>query len=100
MVGRGSPSGGGGYSVAWCSNGSHEGPVPPAPPPGGLCHVTLSAVRGGGVISVFWLQGWKKERVVADFWDGKIILILPEDPKHAHKKVKPDRLVLSPRGPG
>lgn len=48
---------------------------------------------------MFWLQGWKKERVVADFWDGKIILILPEDPKHAHKKVKPDRLVLSPRGP-
>ncbi|KAK6295212.1 hypothetical protein J4Q44_G00344380 [Coregonus suidteri] len=25
--------------------------------------------------------GWKKERVVADFWDGKIILVLPDDPK-------------------
>ncbi|KAI1897526.1 hypothetical protein AGOR_G00084180 [Albula goreensis] len=30
--------------------------------------------------------GWKKERVVAEFWDGKIILVLPEDPKYAIKK--------------
>ncbi|XP_060772447.1 N-acetyltransferase ESCO2 isoform X2 [Neoarius graeffei] len=30
--------------------------------------------------------GWKKERIVAEFWDGKIILVLPEDPKYATKK--------------
>ncbi|XP_069461735.1 N-acetyltransferase ESCO2 isoform X2 [Ambystoma mexicanum] len=30
--------------------------------------------------------GWKKERKVADFWDGKIVLILPDDPKYAIKK--------------
>ncbi|XP_027765860.1 N-acetyltransferase ESCO2, partial [Empidonax traillii] len=30
--------------------------------------------------------GWKKERVVAEFWDGKIVLILPTDPKYAVKK--------------
>lgn len=33
-------------------------------------------------------QGWKKERVVAEFWDGKIVLILPADPKYAVKKVR------------
>lgn len=33
------------------------------------------------------LQGWKKERVVAEFWDGKILLVLPDDPKYAVKKV-------------
>uniref|UniRef100_A0A4W4GK08 Establishment of sister chromatid cohesion N-acetyltransferase 2 n=1 Tax=Electrophorus electricus TaxID=8005 RepID=A0A4W4GK08_ELEEL len=32
--------------------------------------------------------GWKKERVVAEFWDGKIILVLPEDPKYAIKKAE------------
>ncbi|KAM4694998.1 N-acetyltransferase ESCO2 [Discoglossus pictus] len=32
--------------------------------------------------------GWKKERVVAEFWDGKIIMILPEDPKYAIKKAE------------
>ncbi|XP_039238797.1 N-acetyltransferase ESCO2-like, partial [Pipra filicauda] len=31
--------------------------------------------------------GWKKERVVAEFWDGKIVLILPTDPKYAVRKV-------------
>ncbi|RXM30081.1 N-acetyltransferase ESCO2 [Acipenser ruthenus] len=30
--------------------------------------------------------GWKKERVVAEYWDGKIILVLPDDPKYAVKK--------------
>ncbi|XP_033931980.1 N-acetyltransferase ESCO2 [Pseudochaenichthys georgianus] len=30
--------------------------------------------------------GWKKERVVAEFWDGKIILVMPGDPKYAIKK--------------
>ncbi|XP_078506079.1 N-acetyltransferase ESCO2 isoform X2 [Lissotriton helveticus] len=32
--------------------------------------------------------GWKKERAVADFWDGKIVLILPDDPKYAIKKAE------------
>ncbi|XP_053565479.1 N-acetyltransferase ESCO2 [Bombina bombina] len=32
--------------------------------------------------------GWKKERVVAEFWDGKIIMILPDDPKYAIKKAE------------
>ncbi|GAB0185238.1 N-acetyltransferase ESCO2 [Grus japonensis] len=32
--------------------------------------------------------GWKKERVVAEFWDGKIVLILPNDPKYAVKKAE------------
>ncbi|XP_041043826.1 N-acetyltransferase ESCO2 [Carcharodon carcharias] len=31
---------------------------------------------------------WKKERVVAEYLDGKIILILPDDPKYALKKVE------------
>ncbi|KAG2467739.1 N-acetyltransferase ESCO2 [Polypterus senegalus] len=30
--------------------------------------------------------GWKKERVVAQYWDGKIIQVLPDDPKYAVKK--------------
>ncbi|XP_033991623.1 N-acetyltransferase ESCO2 [Trematomus bernacchii] len=30
--------------------------------------------------------GWKKERIVAEFWDGKIILVMPGDPKYAIKK--------------
>ncbi|NWV04187.1 ESCO2 acetyltransferase, partial [Ptilonorhynchus violaceus] len=33
-------------------------------------------------------QGWKKERVVAEFWDGKIVLILPTDPKYAVRKAE------------
>lgn len=32
--------------------------------------------------------GWKKERVVAEFWDGKIVLVLPHDPNYAIKKVE------------
>lgn len=36
-------------------------------------------------LSVF--QGWKKERVVAEFWDGKIILVMSDDPKYATRKV-------------
>ncbi|KAM4629270.1 N-acetyltransferase ESCO2-like [Polymixia lowei] len=34
------------------------------------------------------LPGWKKERVVTQFWDGKILLILPDDPKYALKKAE------------
>ncbi|XP_077008982.1 N-acetyltransferase ESCO2 [Tamandua tetradactyla] len=32
--------------------------------------------------------GWKKERVVAEFWDGKIVLVLPRDPNYAIRKVE------------
>ncbi|NWI46534.1 ESCO2 acetyltransferase, partial [Picathartes gymnocephalus] len=30
--------------------------------------------------------GWKSERVVAEFWDGRIVLVLPGDPKYALSK--------------
>lgn len=33
------------------------------------------------------LQGWKKERILGEYPDGKIILVLPDDPKYALKKV-------------
>ncbi|XP_006884989.1 PREDICTED: N-acetyltransferase ESCO2 [Elephantulus edwardii] len=32
--------------------------------------------------------GWKKERVVAEFWDGKILMVLPHDPNYAIRKVE------------
>uniref|UniRef100_F6WCQ3 Establishment of sister chromatid cohesion N-acetyltransferase 2 n=2 Tax=Monodelphis domestica TaxID=13616 RepID=F6WCQ3_MONDO len=32
--------------------------------------------------------GWKKEHIVAEFWDGKIILVLPGDPKYAIRKAE------------
>ncbi|KAM6323549.1 N-acetyltransferase ESCO2 [Aegotheles albertisi] len=38
--------------------------------------------------------GWKKERVVAEFWDGKIVLILPDDPKYAIKKANDVREIV------
>lgn len=37
--------------------------------------------------------GWKKERVMAEFWDGKIILVLPDDPKYATKKAEDVRRI-------
>ncbi|XP_042359387.1 N-acetyltransferase ESCO2 [Plectropomus leopardus] len=37
--------------------------------------------------------GWKKERVVAEFWDGKILMVLPDDPKYAVKKAEDVRRV-------
>lgn len=37
--------------------------------------------------------GWKKERVVAEFWDGKILLVMPDDPKYAIKKAEEVRQV-------
>uniref|UniRef100_A0A3B4H272 Establishment of sister chromatid cohesion N-acetyltransferase 2 n=1 Tax=Pundamilia nyererei TaxID=303518 RepID=A0A3B4H272_9CICH len=37
--------------------------------------------------------GWKKERVVAEFWDGKILLVMPDDPKYAIKKAEDVRRV-------
>ncbi|CAJ0928409.1 unnamed protein product [Ranitomeya imitator] len=33
-------------------------------------------------------HGWKKERIVAEYPDGKIIMVLPDDPKYALKKVE------------
>ncbi|NXF94046.1 ESCO2 acetyltransferase, partial [Eubucco bourcierii] len=38
--------------------------------------------------------GWKKERIVAEFWDGKIVLILPNDPKYAIKKAEDVREIV------
>ncbi|KAM9382254.1 N-acetyltransferase ESCO2 [Phaethornis superciliosus] len=38
--------------------------------------------------------GWKKERVVAEFWDGKIVLILPNDPKYAVRKAEDVREIV------
>ncbi|NWV80309.1 ESCO2 acetyltransferase, partial [Dasyornis broadbenti] len=38
--------------------------------------------------------GWKKERVVAEFWDGKIVLILPGDPKYALRKAEEVREIV------
>ncbi|XP_043918614.1 N-acetyltransferase ESCO2 isoform X2 [Protopterus annectens] len=32
--------------------------------------------------------GWKKERTMAEYWDGKIIVVFPDDPKYAVKKAE------------
>ncbi|XP_061560558.1 LOW QUALITY PROTEIN: N-acetyltransferase ESCO2-like [Phycodurus eques] len=37
--------------------------------------------------------GWKKERVVAEFWDGKIIMVMPDDPKYTIKKAEEVRRI-------
>ncbi|XP_073535243.1 N-acetyltransferase ESCO1 isoform X2 [Phyllobates terribilis] len=37
-------------------------------------------------ISAVKYVGWKKERIVAEYPDGKIIMVLPDDPKYALKK--------------
>uniref|UniRef100_A0A8B9H824 Establishment of sister chromatid cohesion N-acetyltransferase 1 n=1 Tax=Astyanax mexicanus TaxID=7994 RepID=A0A8B9H824_ASTMX len=39
-------------------------------------------------ISAVRYVGWKKERILGEYPDGKIILVLPEDPKYALKKVE------------
>ncbi|MEE6464284.1 hypothetical protein FKM82_006225 [Ascaphus truei] len=39
-------------------------------------------------ISAVKYVGWKKERIVAEYPDGKIILVLPDDPKYALRKVE------------
>ncbi|XP_034415574.1 uncharacterized protein LOC117749321 isoform X4 [Cyclopterus lumpus] len=39
-------------------------------------------------ISAVKYVGWKKERILAEYPDGKMILVLPEDPKYALKKVE------------
>lgn len=43
-------------------------------------------------------QGWKKERILAEYPDGKIILVLPDDPKYSLRKVLP-RLLPFPHKP-
>ncbi|NXN33394.1 ESCO2 acetyltransferase, partial [Nycticryphes semicollaris] len=45
-------------------------------------------------LEVLHYVGWKKERVVAEFWDGKIVLILPDDPKYAVKKAEDVREIV------
>ncbi|XP_063087948.1 N-acetyltransferase ESCO1 isoform X2 [Cavia porcellus] len=37
-------------------------------------------------ISAVKYVGWKKERILAEYPDGRIIMVLPEDPKYALKK--------------
>ncbi|KAK7881718.1 hypothetical protein WMY93_030127 [Mugilogobius chulae] len=39
-------------------------------------------------ISAVKYVGWKKERILTEFPDGKIILVLPDDPKYALKKIE------------
>ncbi|XP_063307561.1 N-acetyltransferase ESCO1 [Pelobates fuscus] len=39
-------------------------------------------------ISAVKYVGWKKERLVAEYPDGKIIMVLPDDPRYALKKVE------------
>ncbi|XP_072460464.1 N-acetyltransferase ESCO1 [Notamacropus eugenii] len=39
-------------------------------------------------ISAVKYVGWKKERILAEYPDGKIIMVLPEDPKYALRKVE------------
>ena len=51
--------------------------------------------RSCSFFSLLCFQGWKKERVVAEFWDGKILLVMPDDPKYAVKKVQDGVTVLN-----
>ncbi|KAG9478993.1 hypothetical protein GDO78_012587, partial [Eleutherodactylus coqui] len=39
-------------------------------------------------ISAVKYVGWKKERIVSEYPDGRIIMVLPDDPKYALKKVE------------
>ncbi|KAG8133515.1 putative N-acetyltransferase ESCO1-like protein [Naja naja] len=38
-------------------------------------------------ISAVKYVGWKKERILSEYPDGKIIMVLPDDPKYALRKV-------------
>ncbi|XP_003219724.2 N-acetyltransferase ESCO1 isoform X1 [Anolis carolinensis] len=38
-------------------------------------------------ISAVKYVGWKKERILAEYPDGKIIMVLPDDPKYALRKI-------------
>ncbi|XP_069476989.1 N-acetyltransferase ESCO1 [Ambystoma mexicanum] len=39
-------------------------------------------------VSAVKYVGWKKERMLAEFPDGKIIMVFPDDPKYALRKVE------------
>lgn len=39
-------------------------------------------------------QGWKRERVVGEYFDGRIIVVYPSDPKHHLKKVQELRALV------
>ncbi|XP_060099894.1 N-acetyltransferase ESCO1 [Heteronotia binoei] len=39
-------------------------------------------------ISAVKYVGWKKERILAEYPDGKMIMVLPDDPKYALRKVE------------
>ncbi|XP_030068714.1 N-acetyltransferase ESCO1 isoform X2 [Microcaecilia unicolor] len=39
-------------------------------------------------ISAVKYVGWKKERIVAEYPDGRVIMVFPDDPKYALKKVE------------
>ncbi|XP_067835842.1 N-acetyltransferase ESCO1-like [Heptranchias perlo] len=45
-------------------------------------------------ISAVKYVGWKKERILSEYPDGKIIMVLPDDPKYALKKVEEIREVV------
>ncbi|XP_048451687.1 N-acetyltransferase ESCO1 isoform X2 [Rhincodon typus] len=45
-------------------------------------------------ISAVKYVGWKKERILGEYPDGKIIMVLPDDPKYALKKVEEIREVV------
>ncbi|CAG10228.1 unnamed protein product, partial [Tetraodon nigroviridis] len=45
-------------------------------------------------ISAVKYVGWKKERILAEYPDGKIILVLPDDPKYTLRKVEEIREVV------
>lgn len=46
------------------------------------------------VIVSLRFMGWKRERVIREYHDGKVILILPEDPKFALKKADEVKQVM------
>ncbi|XP_078672392.1 uncharacterized protein LOC144911833 isoform X2 [Branchiostoma floridae x Branchiostoma belcheri] len=48
-------------------------------------HKFLNSVR---------FEGWKKEHVLATFHDGRIIMVLPDDPKYAIKKAEEVRVLV------
>ncbi|XP_048385330.1 N-acetyltransferase ESCO1-like [Stegostoma tigrinum] len=45
-------------------------------------------------VSAVKYVGWKKERILGEYPDGKIIMVLPDDPKYALKKVEEIREVV------
>uniref|UniRef100_H2YK49 N-acetyltransferase domain-containing protein n=1 Tax=Ciona savignyi TaxID=51511 RepID=H2YK49_CIOSA len=45
-------------------------------------------IHHASFLDILRFPGWKKERVVASFMDGRIIKILPSDPKYVTNKVE------------